>query len=648
MTTITLNNTEIGTIGGEAAGANGTSASSANGTSASSSNGAASASANGAAAASPVSLADIPTVPIPEAQQADIEKFEEQLARYRSGELDPEVFRVYRLTNGIYGQRQGGENQMVRVKIPAGVLSPAQLDMLAHISENYSRGWGHITTRQNVQFHFVQLDDIPKVLSCLASVGLTTREACGDTVRNVQGCHLAGACPHEVLDITEWANATYRHFLHNPIAQRLPRKFKINFSGCATDCGQAMFNDIGIIAATRPTGGGNAPERGFRVYVAGGLGANPHPAIALEDFTTREELLPTLEACVRVFDHDGNRDNKLRARMKWLTDTLGIDELRRRIFRERRFLLASASWPGGIPEEVAERGDEPAGLSSEVEATPMGQGTPVRLRRPGNYERWSDANVVRGVANGSVSAYAWARLGDITTGQFRALADIARDFGAEVRITNRQNLVFRDLTEGQLPQLFARLEEIDMALPGAELARDVVACPGADTCNLAVTQSRGLADAIGNRLEEEGLADLGGVRTNISGCPNSCGQHHAFDIGFFGAERRAHDQSAPGYQMLLGGYVGQEKIHFGKRALRLPAKNAPEAVVRVVRRFADERDAGELFHQWLDRSGGAKEVALSLKDLDTFPAPDEAPEFYVDFGETGPYEVLLGDSECAT
>ena len=656
MTTITLNNTEIGTIGGEAAGANGTSASSSNGTaasspngtSASSANGAAAASANGAAVASPVSLADIPTVPIPEAQQADIEKFEAQLARYRSGELDPEVFRVYRLTNGIYGQRQGGENQMVRVKIPAGVLSPAQLDMLAHISENYSRGWGHITTRQNVQFHFVQLDDIPKVLSCLASVGLTTREACGDTVRNVQGCHLAGACPHEVLDITEWANATYRHFLHNPIAQRLPRKFKINFSGCATDCGQAMFNDIGIIATTRPTGGGNAPERGFRVYVAGGLGANPHPAIALEDFTTREELLPTLEACVRVFDHDGNRDNKLRARMKWLTDTLGIDELRRRIFRERRFLLASASWPGGIPEEVTERGDEPAGLSSEVEATPMGQGTPVRLRRPGNYERWSDANVVRGVANGSVSAYAWARLGDITTGQFRALADIARDFRAEVRITNRQNLVFRDLTEGQLPQLFARLEEIDMALPGAELARDVVACPGADTCNLAVTQSRGLADAIGNRLEEEGLADLGGVRTNISGCPNSCGQHHAFDIGFFGAERRAHDQSAPGYQMLLGGYVGQEKIHFGKRALRLPAKNAPEAVVRVVRRFADERDAGELFHEWLDRSGGAKEVALSLKDLDTFPAPDEAPEFYVDFGETGPYEVLLGDSECAT
>ena len=580
---------------------------------------------------------------------ADIKKFETQLERYRSGELDPEVFRVYRLTNGIYGQRQGGENQMVRIKIPAGTMNPQQLSMMGHIAETYSRGWGHITTRQNIQFHFVQLDDIPAVLRDLASVDLTTREACGDTVRNVQGCHLAGACPHEVLDISAWAQATYRHFVRNPIAQRLPRKFKINFSGCSTDCGQAMFNDIGVIAATRESAAnGSTAEKGFRLYVAGGLGANPHPAVALEDFTSKEDLLPTLEACVRVFDRYGNRDNKLRARMKWLVDSLGLDELRERIFRERRFLVASSSWPGGIPPEVVEHGDDPAGVSADVEPTPMGQGTPVTLSRPGDYERWSDANVVRGAAKGTVSAYAWARLGDITADQFRGLATIAADFSAEVRITNRQNLVFRDLTEDQLPQLFARLNELEMALPGAELARDVVACPGADTCNLAVTQSRGLADAIGDRLDEEGLADVGGIRTNISGCTNSCGQHHAFDIGFFGAERRAHGQPAPGYQMLLGGYVGQEKIHFGKKALRLPAKNAPEAVVRVVRQFAAERHLGELFHEWLERSGGASEVAKSLKDLDDFPTPEDAPEFYTDFDETGPYEVMVGDSECAT
>ena len=208
---------------------------------------------------------------------------------------------------------------------------------------------------------------------------------------------------------------------------------------------------------------------------------------------------------------------------------------------------------------------------------------------------------MRGVAKGTVSAMAWARLGDITTDQFRALASITRELGLEVRLTNRQNICFRGLTEAQLPTLFARLDAIGMAQPGAELARDVVACPGADTCNLAVTQSRGLADAIGAALEEAGLAEVGGVRTNISGCTNSCGQHHAADIGFFGAERRAHGQPAPGYQMLLGGYMGQEQMHFGQKALRLPARNAPEATVRVVRRFADERQAGEAFRE-LDRA----------------------------------------------
>jgi sulfite reductase beta subunit-like hemoprotein len=272
----------------------------------------------------------------------------------------------------------------------------------------------------------------------------------------------------------------------------------------------------------------------------------------------------------------------------------------------------------------------------------------VTLRRRGAYEQWEDANVVRGNAKGTVSAYAWAKLGDITAEQFRALASIQRELGAEVRVTNRQNLVFRGLTEEQLPKLFDRLSVIDMAKPGAELSRDVVACPGADTCNLAVTQSRGLADAIGEALDAEGLAEVGGIRTNISGCTNSCGQHHIADIGFFGAERRAHGRSAPGYQMLLGGYVGQEKIHFGEKALRLPAKNAPQAAVSVVRRFTGEREAGEDFRTWLERSGGAKAVGEELKYLDEFPTYEDDPDFYVDYGETGPYVKEIGESECAT
>jgi len=580
-------------------------------------------------------------------QSADIAKFDEQLQHYLAGELAEDVFRVFRLNNGIYGQRQGGHNQMVRVKAPYGSVTPEQLDTFGFIADEYSRGWGHLTTRQNVQFHFVQLERVPQMMRDLASVGLTTREACGDTVRNVQGCHLAGACPFEVLDISPWAEAAFQHFLRNPLAQRLPRKFKINFSGCSTDCGQAMFNDVGVVGASRALDDGTI-EAGFRVYIAGGLGANPHPALALEEFTSREDLLPTIESILRVFEQAGNRSNKLRARMKWLVDTLGFEELQERVFAIRKFLLASSSWPGGIPEIVDKLGDSPAGVAAGVTPTPIGQGTPVALRGTRPYEQWEQANVVRGVAKGTVSANAHSHLGDVTSDQFRALASIQRDLGLEVRITNRQNFVFRGLTEAQLPTLYARLESIGMAKPGAELARDVVACPGADTCNLAVTQSRGLADAIGEALEAEGLAEVGGVRINISGCTNSCGQHHASDIGFFGAERRAHGQPAPGYQMLLGGYVGEETIHFGEKALRLPAKNAPQAAVKVVARFAAEREAGETFRTWLDRAGGPKAIGAELKELDDFPTPDEGPEFYVDYDETGPYVAEIGQSECAT
>ncbi|MEY4174410.1 MAG: hypothetical protein RI900_1575 [Actinomycetota bacterium] len=592
-----------------------------------------------------------PVIPAPRdldaEQQRDIERFEQAIEQYLAGEISEDVFRVMRLNNGVYGQRQGGTNQMVRIKVPAGSITPDQLEMMGRISEEFSRGWGHITTRQNVQVHFVELRRVPEVMRLIAGVGMTSREACGDTVRNVMACHLAGACPYEVLDVTPWAEAAYEHFVRNPLGQRLPRKFKINFSGCSTDCGQAMFNDAGVVAVTRTLDDGTV-EQGFRVYIAGGLGATPHPALALEDFTSREDLLPTIEAILRVFDQAGNRDNKLRARLKWLVDTLGIDELRRRVLKVRHTLPASSSWPGGIPPHVQEVGDAPAGKATDGEVTAVGQGAvAVSITPRDAYGRWVATSVVRGAANGSVSAIAYAALGDITAPQFRALAAIQRELGADVRLTNRQNVAFRGLAEAQLPVLYERLEAIGMARPGAELARDVVACPGADTCNIAVTQSRGLAAAIGQELEEQGLAEVGGVRINISGCTNSCGQHHASDIGFFGAERRAHGRSAPGYQMLLGGYVGQEQIHFGEKALRLPAKAAPQAAARVIRRFNEERSAGEQFRSWMDRVGGVFAITKDLEDLAEFPSPDDAPDFYVDYGETGPFIAAVGDSECA-
>jgi sulfite reductase beta subunit-like hemoprotein len=579
---------------------------------------------------------------------ADIEKFERLLADYEAGELEEDRWRVFRLANGIYGQRQGGTNQMVRVKIPYGSLRPEQLEALGRIARDYSRGWGHITTRQNVQFHYVELHRIADVMRELGAVGMTTREACGDTVRNVAGCHLAGACPFEVLDISPWAEATFQHFLRHPYGQRLPRKFKINFSGCATDCGQAMFNDVGVVAVTRARPDGST-ESGFRVFVAGGLGATPHPAQALEEFTAREDLLPTIEACLRVFDHAGNRDNKLRARMKWLVDTLGIDELRRRVLKERHLLVASAGWPGGIPAAVAAAGDDPAGVSlNGFDGGSARPGAvPVDIMVGGPYARWERANVVRGVARGTVSAYAHCRLGDVTADQFDGLAALQRRLGAEVRVTNRQNVVFRGLDESQLPELYAGLDALGLGRPGAELARDVVSCPGADTCNLAVTQSRGLASAIDTALDEAGLAEVGGVRVNISGCSNSCGQHHTADIGFFGVERRAHGRPAPGYQLLLGGHLGNAEVEFGRKALRLPAKACAEATVRLVARFAAEREAAEPFPAWLDRVGGAPAVSAGLADLAEFPSPADAPAFYVDFDEAVPFTAEVGLSECA-
>src|SRR3954454_4794362 len=375
-----------------------------------------------------IDVRELRALPLDPGIEEELANFEDHARRFIAGEIDDDVFRVFRLNQGIYGQRQGGFNQMLRVKIPYGRIEADQLEVLGYLAENYSRGWGHLTTRQNVQFHFVQLDRVAEALRLLASVGLTSREACGDTVRNVTGCHLAGACPYEVLDITPWAEAAKALFLRNPLSQRLPRKFKINFSGCATDCGQAMFNDVGVIAVNRPLPDGTV-EPGFKVVVAGGLGANPHPAHALEEFTTREDLLPTIEACLRTFDHYGNRDNKLRARMKWLVDTMegGIDELRERILKERKFLRGSVSWPGGVPDIVRERGDAPAGAGAGPVTNAPGA-VPVTLRKSDPFERWAEANVVRGVANGTVSAYASCGIGDITTAQFAALSWMRRAF----------------------------------------------------------------------------------------------------------------------------------------------------------------------------------------------------------------------------
>ena len=437
--------------------------------------------------------------------------------------------------------------------------------------------------------------------------------------------------------------------MRNPLGQRLPRKFKINFSGCATDCGQAMFNDVGVIATTRTREDGTT-ESGFRVYIAGGLGANPHPALALEEFTAREDLLPTIEAILRVFEQTGNRDNKLRARMKWVVDTLGIDEVRRRVLKVRHtaaglVVVARRASPRRSPRSATRRPVCPTTVAPDrgrpgrhrwrsTLARPVrALGGHQRHPRPGQRHGLGRAPTPRSATSPPTSSVRWPPSSASSAPTCASPTARTSCSAASPRPSCRC--------------CSSACEAIGMARPGAELSRDVVACPGADTCNIAVTQSRGLAKAIGERLEEEGLAEVGGVRINISGCTNSCGQHHIADIGFFGAERRAHGKSAPGYQMLLGGYVGQEQIHFGDKALRLPAKNAPEAAARVVRRFNDERSAGEAFRTWMDRVGGATAVADGLRDLDVFPTRTSTPSTTPTTTRPARSSAEIGESECA-
>ncbi len=577
----------------------------------------------------------------------EIDRFEESIRKYLAGELDEEVFRPIRLTNGIYGIRQGNNLQMVRVKVPQGRLNPEQLEMLGHIAEEYSRGFGHVTTRQNVQFHFVRLERCADVMRLVNSVGLTTREACGDTVRNITGCPLAGTCPLENADISAWARAATDYFLRHPISQRLPRKFKISFSGCEKDCSAGTINDIGIIAVKDDQG-----RLAFRLLVGGGLGTTPFPAQVLEEFTPPEDLILTMEAILRVFDRNGNRKNKNRARMKWLVQSMGIEEFRAAVLDEREKLrsVVGERTPSVIPEKVLEAGPEAFGqLGPLGDSGPSGNGARIERFVQPTFEDWKASNVVAQRQPGRFAAYVSLPIGDITADQFRELADLCRRYGeGEVRATIRQNLVFRFLEEHQLRPFYEELQRIGLSNIEGERAADVVACPGADTCNLAITQSRGLAKAIREELVASGLADLPGVKINISGCSNSCGQHHIADIGFFGFEKRIDGNSAPGAHMLLGGgVVSAGQVQFGKRSLKLSAKRAPKVVSSILTSYAEERLPGQSFKEWLEVRG-VESIEKQVEETGK-PRPfSEAPDDYIDWDEEEQFQVKLGRGECAT
>jgi sulfite reductase beta subunit-like hemoprotein len=579
------------------------------------------------------------------ASEKDLEEFVTTLEAYERGEIGPDEFRTFRLTRGIYGQRQD-DVQMIRVKIPQGILSGDQLRALAIVARDYSRGFGHVTTRQNLQFHFVKMDVVPKAMEALEAAGLTTREACGNTVRNITGCPMAGVCQDEPFDITPYGEALTRFFLRNPICQALPRKFKIALSGCPTDCALGAMHDIGIIARTRETDGRR--EIGFKVVIGGGLAVSPQNAWVLHEFLPPERLLPVCEAVVRVFDRTGNRKNKGQARMKYAIRKLGFEAFRAEIDKELAALPATRDPEAGRYVHVEDSRPDRPGTRADLHDVITHSGTPA-------FRAWAASNARPQRQRGYSMAFVTLPRGDITAEQLEAIAAIAETRGSgSVRTAQDQNILLRFVKSEELPAVFRELERIGLALGEAGRLLDPTSCPGAESCKIAVTGSRELALAVKESLTAAAgnggrdlIAAASDLRIKISGCPNSCGQHHVAGIGFHGAAKHVGARGVPAYQMLLGGGVDGEGAHFGRRSVKIPARRVPEALTRLLALFRDERAPDESALAFFRRVDLAR-VDTALADLTTFSESDLLEDDYKDLGSDQPFEVEVGEGECAT
>jgi len=552
------------------------------------------------------------------ADEKDLDAFVSTLGQFERGEIAPDAWKAFRLVNGVYSQRQEGDAMMIRVKIPQGVLTPPQLRALSDVAERFSIGRGHVTTRQNVQFHFVHLADTDDGLRVLADAGLTTREACGNSVRNVTACPYAGASALEPFDTTPYAEAVTRHLLRGPLSASLPRKFKIAFGGCCGhDCVGASFNDIGFLARVREG------KPGFRVTLGGGLSTLRRTGILAHEFVPAEDAIDVAEAVVRVFNRTGDRQHRHRARLKFVVDKLGPEEFLRQYFEEHKsFPSRPVSFPQAAPPR-APRNPRYRPPRSGLEEFAR---TNVRAQRDPDYA----AVTVR------------LPLGDLTTAQFRAMADIAEEFSEEreLRVTVEQNAVLRFVRRTHLASLHAALAAADLARPGARTISDVVSCPGAYSCRLAVTQSRGMADALTTALGDR--PDTLSIK--ISGCPNGCGQHYVAGIGLQGSVRKVAGRAVPQYHLYVGGSFGAEQATFGRLAAKVPARRVPEAVRRLADFAAREGAPGESPDAVLARAAPQRISAL-LADLEVLEQP--AAEDFVDLGEQKAFEVQTSEGECA-
>lgn len=585
----------------------------------------------------------IQTIPIPPEILGEIESFEEEVAKLLKGDVSLDMFRPFRLQHGIYGQRQPGV-QMIRIKIPFGGLNSNQLRVIAEMADRYTTGVGHVTTRQDIQLHYARVEDCGTIMRRLAEVGVTTREACGNTVRNVTACHLAGVCQGEVFDVTPYAQAVSAHLLRNPLNQSLPRKFKIAFSGCRHDCAMTPIHDLGFLAAKNPDG-----TIGFRVTAGGGLGSAPRIAQLLHEFMPMEDLLPTCDAMIKVFDNLGNRKNRNKARMKFVIEKLGFEEFKRRFEAEYAVLRKGYNGQLTLPAiaDAAPQLIQPirpnGGNGAKGNGGPGGNG---HVETP--FGMWRRTNVVLQRQPGFATAFIRLPMGDLTSAQMAEVADLIDEFAnGNIRTTIQQNLCIRWVPNDNVQALYERLVAANLSDPGAELVEDIIACPGTDTCGLGITSSKGLARALAEVFPAGKVPeDLRNESVKISGCHNSCAQHHISTIGLHGVGKRMGERFAPHYELHLGGRIdGVPKI--GQMTIKLPAKNVPAAVSHLLDFWRQHRREGERLLDFIERTGKAR-LKEELIPFTIVPPFEQDPSYYFDWeGEDEFILEDLGPGECA-
>ncbi len=571
----------------------------------------------------------------------DIEAFRKQAEAYLAGTLSEDDFRGARLRRGVYGQRQAGVH-MIRTKVPGGQLTADQMDALAAVADEFAGGKGHLTTRQNLQYHFIPTRQVADLLHRLADARMTTREACYNTVRNVTASPLAGLLEEEVFDVRPYMRQVAFAFLHQKLTDNLPRKFKIAFAASEDDPMLGEIHDLGFTARIRDG------KRGFRVVAGGGLGPLPSEAQVLDEFLPEEQLVQRTESVIRIFNLHGNRQNRNKARLKFVIRERGFAWFREKCDAEFADILAN----GGVPVPTA----VPEGFGGyQTTPPPLRDGAALPVLDEAvdaDYDRWLETNIRRQKQDGYAIVTVTVEQGNLVSSQMRGLATIARECGdGSIRFAIDQNLHLPFVPHYRLKQVYSLLKRHGLARAGAGQLDDVVTCPGAYSCNLALTKTMNLGDALNDTVRayqrDRGFdSDIAKLRIKASGCPNACGQHWIGDFGFYGNSRKINGKEIPYYQMLLGGGLDESGVmRFGLAVQSIPARSAPTAMTRVLDHYREHRLEGESFRQYVLRH-----KVGTFKDLiaDLVKPIEVAPEMYRDWGDDVDFSLQLGRGECAS